>query len=93
MSTLPPPWEISADAHEKVARGHSNESLPINAVGSTAERSFSKLRLNKMFHRSSVTNEKLRNLAMIYSESETAKTSDELAKIFTFLKACKKSFS
>jgi len=52
----------------------------------TAEWSFSKLRLIKTFHRSTMTDEKLTNLAMIYIESETAKTLDttELTKHLHF---------
>jgi len=66
--------------------------LPITAVRSTAERRFSKLRLIKTFHRSTMTNEKLANLAMISIESETAKTLDmtELTQIFAFLNTWKK---
>jgi len=46
----------------------------------------SKLRLIKTLHRTTVTDEKLTNLAMISIESETAKTLDmtELTKTFTF---------
>ena len=46
-----------------------------------------------MFHRSTMTDEKLTNLA-ISIESETAKTLDmtELTKKFAFLKNWKKSF-
>jgi len=39
----------------------------------TAERSFSKLRLIKTFHRSTMFDEMLTNLAMMSVESETAK--------------------
>jgi len=67
-----PPRKIIADAHRKGAWGHSNESLPITAVRNTTERSFSKLRLIKMFHRSTRTNERLKNLAMMSTKSETA---------------------
>jgi len=94
MSTLPP-GKICADANGKEAWVHSNKSLPIAAVRSTAERSFSKLRLIKTFHRSTMTDERLANLTMISIESETAKTLDmtELTKTFAFLKTWKKSFS
>jgi len=53
------------------------------------------LRLIKTFHRSTVTDERLANLAMISIESETAKTLDmtELTKTFAFLKTWKKSVS
>jgi len=53
---------------------HCNESLPITAVRNTVERSFSKLRLIEAFHRSTVTDESLTNLARISVESETPKT-------------------
>jgi len=58
-------------------------------------RSFSKLNLIKTFHRSTVTDERLTNLAMISIESETAEILDttELTKAFAFLKTWKKSFS
>jgi len=49
--------------------GHSNQSLPITAVRSTAERSFSKFRLIKTFHRSTMTDERLTNLAKISIEN------------------------
>ena len=58
---------------QKGGLGHSNESLPITVVRNTAQRSFSKLRLIKTFHRPTMTNERLTNLAMISIESETAK--------------------
>jgi len=82
-----PPGKITADAHRKGAWGHSNESLPITAMRNTAELSFSKLRLIKTFRRSTTTNEKLTNVAMISIESETAKICDmfELTKTFAFL--------
>ena len=41
------PGKISADAHGKGVWVHSDESSPITAVRNTAERSFSKLRLNQ----------------------------------------------
>jgi len=63
-----PPGKITADAHRKGAWGHSNERLPI-----TSERRFSKLRLIKTFHKSTMTNERLANLAVISIERETAK--------------------
>jgi len=71
-----------------VAWGHSNESFPITAVFNTAEWSFSKFRLIKTFHRSTMTDERQTNLAMISTESETAKTLDMavLTQIFAFLK-------
>jgi len=67
----------------------------ITAVRNTVGRSFSKLTLIKTFHRSTMTNERLTNLAIISIESETAKTLDttELTKTFTSLKTWKKSFS
>ena len=97
MSTLSPPGKISADANGKGAWDHFhwrlNNSFPITAVRNTAELSFSKLRLIKTFHRSTMTDERLTNLA-ISIESETAKTLDmtELTKTFVFLKIWKKSF-
>jgi len=86
--------KITADAHTKEAWGHSNKSLPITAVRNTAKRSFSKLRLVKTFHRSTMTDEWLTNLAMISIESETAKILDmtELTKTFAFLKTWKSHF-
>jgi len=50
--------------------------LPITAVRNrpTVEWSFSKFKLIKTFHRSTLTDETLTNLAMISIESETAKT-------------------
>jgi len=93
MSTLPP-GKITADAHRKWAWGHSNESLPITAIRNTAERSFSKLRLIKTFCRSTMTDEKLTNLAVISIESETAKMYDrfELTETYVFLKTWKSHF-
>jgi len=95
MSTLPPPGKISADANGKEVWGHSGESLSITAVRNTAERSFCKLRPIKTFYRSTTTNERLTNLAMMSAESETAKILDmtELTKKFAFFKTRKKSFS
>jgi len=89
-----PSGKITADAHRKGAWGHSNESLPITAIRNTAERSFSKVRLIKTFHTSTMTDQKLTNLAMISIESETAKICDmfELTKTFTFLKTWKSHF-
>jgi len=46
-----PPGKISADANGQGAWGHSNEGLPSTAVRNAAERSFSKLRIIKTFHR------------------------------------------
>jgi len=48
-----------------------------------------------MFHKSTTSDEKVTNLAMISIESELAKTLDmtELTKTFAFLKTWKKSFS
>jgi len=88
MSTLPP-------LLEKFLRTRPNDSFPITAVRNTAEWSFSKLRLIKTFHRSTVTDERQTNLAMISMESETAKTLDmtEMTKLFAFLKTWKKLFS
>jgi len=68
ISTLPH-GKISADAHGMGAWSHSNQSSPITAVRNTAERSFSKLRLIKTFHRSTITDEKQTNPAMISIES------------------------
>jgi len=91
MSTLSPAGKIFADANGKGAWGpfhwHPNESFPITAVRNTVELRFSKLRLIKTFHRSTVTDERLTNLAMISIESETAKILDtiELTKTFTNL--------
>jgi len=62
--------------------GHSTESLPITAVRNTAERSFGKLRLIKTFHRSTMTDERLTNLAMMSLESETVKTVDMLSSFW-----------
>ena len=94
MSTLPlpSPGKISADTHGKGTWDHSNESLPIATVRNTAERSFSKLTLIKAFHRSSMADESLTNLAMMSIESETAKKLDmnELTKTFAVLKTWKK---
>jgi len=47
-----------------------------------------------MFHRSTMTDEKLTNLAMISIESETAKICDmfELTKTFPFLKTWKSPY-
>jgi len=72
----------------------TNNSLPITAVRNIAEQSFSKLRLIETFHRSTMTDEKLTNLARISIESETAKTLDmtELTDTFAFLETPKKSF-
>jgi len=68
--------------------------LPFTAPRNTTERSFSKLRLIKTFHRSTMIDEKLTNLAVISIESETAKILDmtELTKTFAFMKIWKKSF-
>ena len=90
----PPTGKNFADTCGKGVWGHSNENLPINAVCNIAERSFSKLRIIKMFHRSIMSDEKLAILAMISIESELAKTLDktELTKTFA-LKTCKKSYS
>jgi len=95
-----PPGTISTDANGKAARGPSfhwrlKKRFPIPAVRNTAEWSFSKLRLIETFHRSTMTDERLTNLAMISIESETAETLDmtELTKTFEFLKTWKKSFS
>jgi len=97
VSTLSLPGKISADANGKGAEDpfhwRPNKSFPITAVRNTAEWSFSKLRLIKTFHRSTMTDERQTNLA-ISIESETAKTLDmtELTKTFVFLKIWKKSF-
>jgi len=90
-----PYGSISADFHGKGGCGPSNESLPITAVRNAAERSFSKLMVIKTFHRSTMTDEKLTNLAVISIESETAKILDmtELTETFAILKTWKKSFS
>jgi len=70
--------------------------LPITAVCNTDERSFSQqVEVDQTFRRSTMTDERLRNLEMISIESETAKPSDmtELTKIFASLKIWKMSFS
>jgi len=59
----------TTDAHGKGAWGHSNENLPTIAVRNTAQRSFSKLRLIKTFHRSTMSDKKLTNLSMISNVS------------------------
>jgi len=66
--------------------------LPITAVRNTAKRSFCKLRLIKMFHRSTRSDKRLKNLAMISIESELVETlhKTELTKTFAFLKTWKK---
>jgi len=89
------PWKKFLPTHMEGAWDHPNERLPITAVRNTAEWSFSKLRLIKTFHRSTTTDERLTNLAMISIECETAKPLDmtELTKTFGFLKTWKKSFS
>jgi len=81
-------------AHGKGAWGHSNENLPITAVRNTAERSFSKLTLINTFRRSTMSDKKLTNLAMISIESDISKTLDmtELTKTFAYLQTWKKSF-
>jgi len=86
---------VTALTRGKGAWGHSNENLPITAVRNTAEPSFSSLKLIKTFHRSTMSDEKLRNLAMISIESEISKTLDmtELTITFAFLQTWKKSFS
>jgi len=80
---------------ERGVWSHSSKNLQVTAARNTAERSFSKLRLIKTFHRSTITDERLTDLAMISVESETAITLDmtELTKTFAFLKTWKKSFS
>ena len=87
-----PPGQILADANGKGAWGpfhwHPNESFPITALRNTAELRFSKLsKLIKTFHRSTMTDERLTNLAMISIESKTAKILDttELTKTFANL--------
>jgi len=52
--------------------GNHNESLLITAVRNTFERCFTKFSLTKTFHRSTMTDEILKNLAMISTENETA---------------------
>jgi len=61
----------------------------------TAERGFSKFRLIKMFHRSTMRDERLTNLSMISIENETPKSLDmtELLEVYAYLKTWKKSFS
>jgi len=61
-----------ADTHKKGAWSHSDESLPITVMRNTAELSFSKFRLIKTFHRSTMTDERLTDLSMTSIESETA---------------------
>jgi len=60
--------------------------LPIATVRNTTERIFSKLKLITAFHRSTTTDERLTNLAMMSIESETAETLDmtELTETFAF---------
>jgi len=69
--------------------------LTVPVIVATAERIFSKMKLIKSFHRSNMPHERLTNMAMISTESETAETLDmtELIKPFASLKARKKSFS
>jgi len=57
---------------------------------STAQHSFSKLRLIKMFHRSTMTDERLRKLEIISIECETDETID-MADI-CIMKTWKKSY-
>ena len=66
---------------------HPNESFPITAARIAVDRSFIKLKFIKMFHRSTMTDERLTNLTMISIESENAKTLDmtELTKTIAFL--------
>jgi len=95
LSTLLNLGKISAYAQGKGAWSNFNESLPITAVRNTAEQSFSKLKLIKTFYRSTMTDERLTNLAMISIKSEIAKildmpeTQSELTKTFAFLKTWK----
>jgi len=74
--------------------GLYDESLPITAERSIVERSFSKLKLIKKFDRSTMTDERLTNLAIMSTEIETAKTLDmtELTKTFASLKLGKSHF-
>jgi len=69
MSTLSPPGKISADVNGKEAwvpfHWRPYGSFAITAVRNAAELRFSKLRLIKAFHRSTVTDERLTNLATI----------------------------
>jgi len=60
--------------------------LLITAVRNTAEWSVSKFRLIKTFHRSTMTDERLTNLARTSIESEAAKTLDvtELTETLAF---------
>ena len=78
-----------------IERRDSSESMPVTAIRNTAKRSFSKLRVIKTFHRSTMTDEKLTNLAMISIESETAKICDmfELTKTFVILKTWKSHYT
>ena len=67
----------------------------LNALRNTVERRFSKVKLIKKFHRSTMTEERLTNLGIISIESETAKRLDmtELTKIFASLKTRKNPFT
>jgi len=82
-----PPWKNFCG---RQCKGHLGP-----AVRNTTEWSFSKSRLIKTFHRSTMTDERLTNQEMVSIEIETAKTLDmtELTKTFAFLKTWKKSFS
>jgi len=67
-------------------------TVPVSVA--SAERSFSKLKLIKTFHRSTMTDERLTHLAMISIESDTAKSLDmtDLVKEFASSKTRKKTF-
>jgi len=54
---------------------------PRSPLHSTVECSFSKLKLIKMFHRSTMTDKRLANLAMISIYGVTAKPAD-MTKVF-----------
>jgi len=59
--------------------------LPITVVVNTVERSYSKLKFIKTFHRSTMTDERLTNLAMTSTESESAKILDMTVDTNIFL--------
>jgi len=62
----------------------------------TFERNFRKFNLIKTFHRSTMTDERLTNLAMISIDNATAETEirfDGVDEILASLKTWKKSFS
>jgi len=78
------PWKNFCGCQWKGGLGHTTEGLPIIAVRNTAERSFSKLRLIKTFHRQTITDERLTNPAMMSIESEAANLLDMTELTTTF---------